>query len=626
MYRYSADNAITYTSEDFVLFKESPFASWMERLSLENPDHGILPQAGSEAPTDTIESQDDLADTLRAEGKDVVLVSWERDEAARRTATLDAMRIGADFIVNAQLAVGPLSGAANLLMRTSGYSEFGNYLYVPCNTQRHANSHAALRLCFLADLLHSLQGQLPPQMLIIRGGSDLVTLETEDHIYHYRAVKHRFMTAQQSFRKHKMPDPAESAHFGRWAECANEVLKQRALRGEDFGAQTNHENPSNHEHQDTQTQPVQTLELEPMEVSEPPVHQQRETPVLSSSADSAAEEQAVQHIELDVEYEPQRVAASAGSYEAETANPYSHTIAVAAPINTGTLAEQARMLSTNGQILAASGTDNDTLENLSFIGSSSLVPTIGQKSQRSTRSTSASTPKTGQAKRENSTSSVEREFKSSPKIAASEREPRPLDPTRAAPPPSLRNPEEVARTIVATPIPPTVDFEKLVYEKAEPLLEHRPVMEKTHPLDSAGFQSAKKSLVDLDAAAESVSSEDAPLPGLRDFAPMSDSLDLPDAPDLPISLDALEPSSAVEIPAPEVEITEATIPEVAAPEAAAPEAKYDTIERSMLDDRAQYSEIFADSDDFLGRPKTNKFTSSLNTSDDSLLGNPETER
>ncbi len=247
MYRYSVDNAITYTSEDFVLFKESPFASWMERLTLENPDHGILPQAGSEAPTDTVESQDDLADTLRAEGKDVVLVNWERDEAARRTVTMDAMRNGADFIVNAQLAVGPMSGSANLLMRTSGYSEFGNYLYVPCNTQRHANTHAALRLCFLADLLHSLQGQLPPQMLIIRGGSDLVALETEDHIYHYRAVKHRFMGAQQAFRKHKMPDPAESAHFGRWAECANEVLKQRALRGEE----------------------AQTLELEPMELDVP---------------------------------------------------------------------------------------------------------------------------------------------------------------------------------------------------------------------------------------------------------------------------------------------------------------------------------------------------------------------
>lgn len=232
MYRYSVDNAVTYTSEDFVLFRETPFACWMERLSLENPDHGIPPDVGSVPPRDTIEPQDDMADTLRTEGKDVCLIDWDAPEPERRSATLDAMRKGADFIVNAQLAVGPLSGRANLLVRTSGYSEFGDYLYVPCSTQARGGQHAEFLLCFLADLLHSMQGQLPPQMLIIRGGDDLVSLETESHIYHYRAVKQRFMDAMRSFRKHRMPDPAESAHFGRWSDCAHEVLKQRLCREE----------------------------------------------------------------------------------------------------------------------------------------------------------------------------------------------------------------------------------------------------------------------------------------------------------------------------------------------------------------------------------------------------------
>lgn len=230
MYRYIVDNAVTYTSEDFVLFRESPFACWMERLTLENPDHGIPPDVGSLPPGDSIEPQDDMADTLRAEGKDVRLIDWEADEPDRRAATLDAMRRGADFIVNGQLALGPLSGAANLLVRTSGYSEFGDFLYIPCETQARSTLHSAFRLCFLADLLHSLQGQLPPQMLIIRGGDDLVPMQTDSHIYHYRAVKQRFMEAMRSFRKHRMPDPAESAHFGRWSDCAHEVLKQRLLR------------------------------------------------------------------------------------------------------------------------------------------------------------------------------------------------------------------------------------------------------------------------------------------------------------------------------------------------------------------------------------------------------------
>jgi hypothetical protein len=229
MYRYSVDNAVTYTSEDVVLFREAPFACWMERLSLENPDHGIPPDVGSQLPANTMERQDDIAETLRAEGKLVSLIDWDEDESRRRAATLDAMRQGADFIVNGQLALGPLSGSANLLMRTSGYSELGDFLYIPCDTQAKTSLHSAFRLCFLADLLHSLQGQLPPQMLVIRGGDDLVPLQTDDHIYHYRAVKLRFMAAMSNFRKHKMPDPAESSHFGRWSDCAHEVLKQRML-------------------------------------------------------------------------------------------------------------------------------------------------------------------------------------------------------------------------------------------------------------------------------------------------------------------------------------------------------------------------------------------------------------
>jgi hypothetical protein len=238
MYRYSVDNAVTYTPEDLVLFKESPFASFMERLTLENPSHGIPPDVDSEPPRDTTQRQDEIAETLRSEDRNVALIDWEMDEPSRRTATLEAMRHGVDFIVNGQLALGTLSGTANLLMRTSGYSELGTFLYIPCDTQAKTTMQSAFRLCFLADLLHSLQGQLPPQMLIIRGGSDVVPLQTEDHIYHYQAVKQRFMSAQREFRKHRMPDPAESAHFGRWADCANEVMKQRLLSGQDDAVAT----------------------------------------------------------------------------------------------------------------------------------------------------------------------------------------------------------------------------------------------------------------------------------------------------------------------------------------------------------------------------------------------------
>ena len=90
MYRYSVDNAVTYTSEDLVLFRESPFDCWMERLTLENPDHGIPADVGSAAPGNSLEPQDELAETLRNEGKEVTLVDWDAAESDRRRSTVEA--------------------------------------------------------------------------------------------------------------------------------------------------------------------------------------------------------------------------------------------------------------------------------------------------------------------------------------------------------------------------------------------------------------------------------------------------------------------------------------------------------------------------------------------------------
>jgi hypothetical protein len=230
MYRFGVEKTATYTPDDLVLFRESPFALWMERLTFENPDHGIPPDIQAADTAATMEPRDDLVATLRAEGRNVVQVDTQADETERRAATLAAMRAGVDFVIGGQLAEGRLSGAISMLMRTSGYSELGDFLYIPCATESAADFHSAFQLGFFADLLHRLQGQLPPQMLIIRGDGDVQPLQTDDHIYYYLAVKQRFLDAMDNFRKHRMPDPAESSHFGRWSDCASEVLKQRALR------------------------------------------------------------------------------------------------------------------------------------------------------------------------------------------------------------------------------------------------------------------------------------------------------------------------------------------------------------------------------------------------------------
>ena len=230
MIRHSINNTVIYSPDDIVLFRESPFAAWMERLTLENPRHGIPPDIHTTASKDTESTQATLVATLRVEGRNVVVIDSELQEPDRNMATLEAMRTGADFIVNGQLTVDTLSAKPHFLMRTSGYSDLGAFLYIPCDTQAESSLNSGFRLSFVAELLHVLQGQLPPQMLIIREGADVVPLLTEDYIYYYRSVQQRFLQAMQSFRKHRMPDPAESSHFGRWSVCASEMFKQRARR------------------------------------------------------------------------------------------------------------------------------------------------------------------------------------------------------------------------------------------------------------------------------------------------------------------------------------------------------------------------------------------------------------
>lgn len=263
MYRYGSKHEIVYTAQDLVLFKESPFASWMERLTLENPGHGIAPDC-IEGPAasrwrgvngaDSAQRLQGAFSPLRwedfvggvdtppapppgatlftgpggAEGDGMVRINPALDEAARREQTLRAMQQGARIIANAHLAVGQLSARVDLLLHSPGASDLGDYLYLPVDLGSAGGLHKAFCLAFAADLLHSLQGVLPPQLLVMRSDADMEAIDTDQHIHYLQSVRRRFMKTQMAFRKHRMPDPGESVHFGRWSTFASELMKRGA--------------------------------------------------------------------------------------------------------------------------------------------------------------------------------------------------------------------------------------------------------------------------------------------------------------------------------------------------------------------------------------------------------------
>ena len=113
-------------------------------LTLENPDHGILPDRDAIWPPQTQSPHANVAETLRAEGRRVIEIDCDTDETERRTATIAAMKAGADFIVDGQLSAGNFSDRVDLLMRTSGYSQLGDFLYIPMRDARCRDVQADL--------------------------------------------------------------------------------------------------------------------------------------------------------------------------------------------------------------------------------------------------------------------------------------------------------------------------------------------------------------------------------------------------------------------------------------------------------------------------------------------------
>jgi hypothetical protein len=372
MYRSSVDNTITYTPDDIVLFRESPFAAWMERLTLENPDHGIPPDLNSSPPRDRPVRQDDIVATLRAEGRNVAQIDWEQDEPQRRAATLEAMRAGADFIVNGQFTVSALSGTASLLMRTSGYSALGDFLYIPCETHSTDTLQSAFRLCFIADLLHQVQGQLPPQLLLIRDGAEVVPLRTDDHIHYYRSVLRRFTQAMATFRKHRMPDPAESSHFGRWADCASEVIRQRALseqhRAEEATSEPAPAQVYESEDEVDQLRVANGVMSAPFDARELPRHSATPSAFAKSAVNesSAATSRASGHTLAE-----QARMLSPGSFRVSKPPGYTPNLANSARQQLGSPIVQGRHPGHNRR------SSDSALENLEFIGSSAERMVIG---------------------------------------------------------------------------------------------------------------------------------------------------------------------------------------------------------------------------------------------------------
>ena len=116
----------------------SPFASWMERYSIENSEHGFDRDERDSMLTllqDKGEAHEaGLLKEFKLQGKDMVVIDGASVDE-KRANTLAAMASGAEVVFQACLQKSSFRGFADFLVKVPGQSQLGEYHYEVWDTK-----------------------------------------------------------------------------------------------------------------------------------------------------------------------------------------------------------------------------------------------------------------------------------------------------------------------------------------------------------------------------------------------------------------------------------------------------------------------------------------------------------
>ncbi len=237
MYKKSETRELVYSPSDLTLFMRSTFASWMDRLALQDsslkkseadPMMDLLAKKGTTHETDFLQS------LIEQYGEqNVARISSNKDTAAQ--ATIDAMRAGFDVIFQAYLERDAFKGFADFLIKRPGQSALGDFYYEVWDTKlsKSTRPYFIIQLCCYNWMLEPLQDFLADDIVVVLGdrsddGSPrLDRIRATAHYSYFKALKAQFLEFQNDFTGNtdQRPDPAFCNDFGNWGEIAESILQ-----------------------------------------------------------------------------------------------------------------------------------------------------------------------------------------------------------------------------------------------------------------------------------------------------------------------------------------------------------------------------------------------------------------
>ena len=175
---------LTMLDMDVVNGKASKPAAWDPMLE-------VLAERGALHERDYVEH-------LKSGGLSVSVIDGVGVDADAVHRTVEAMKGGAQIIVQAALQVGLWGGRADILRRVEKPSGLGSWSYEPIDTKlaRETKGGTVLQLSLYADLLAGMQGLAPEYAHVVTPESrDPQSYRVPDYAAYYRRVRQSLQTA-----------------------------------------------------------------------------------------------------------------------------------------------------------------------------------------------------------------------------------------------------------------------------------------------------------------------------------------------------------------------------------------------------------------------------------------------
>lgn len=169
---------------------------------------------------------------LQKSGFSVIKIEGVEVSDSNVIATIDAMRSGAQIIVQGALKHGRWSGRSDILRRVETPSVFGNWSYEIIDTKlaRKTKGGTILQLCLYSYLLQEVQKHQPEYVYVVAPWSDYEPqlFRVADYAAYFRKAKLATEEAAQieSESLETYPDPTEHCDICRWFESCDKKRRE----------------------------------------------------------------------------------------------------------------------------------------------------------------------------------------------------------------------------------------------------------------------------------------------------------------------------------------------------------------------------------------------------------------